>query len=175
MIRLMSALTLSSLSVAKVRQLLTQPHDPTYTIAHGTASFAGLNPKTTRVLLAMVVPGHLIFIFVIKFMKAGHTTISFNFILIYNAAAVIQVSISFIYLQSKCILIMIKLSSAFQVIVLLYCCNTMVHWMWKKGDDPDNFAIPYLTALGDLLGTSLLAAAFLILYSIGDKDFDVGD
>lgn len=51
----------------------------------------------------------------------------------------------------------------------------MVHWMWKHGDDPDNFAIPYLTALGDLLGTSLLALAFYILYSIGDKDFDVGD
>ena len=51
----------------------------------------------------------------------------------------------------------------------------MVHWMWKSGDDPDNFAIPYLTALGDLLGTSLLALCFYILYSIGDKDFDVGD
>lgn len=51
----------------------------------------------------------------------------------------------------------------------------MVHWMWKNGDDPDNFAIPYLTALGDLLGTSLLALAFYVLYSIGDRDFDVGD
>jgi solute carrier family 41 len=41
--------------------------------------------------------------------------------------------------------------------------------------DPDNSAIPYLTALGDLLGTALLALAFLVLYAIGDRDSDVGD
>ena len=54
--------------------------------------FLGLNARTARVLLAMVVPGHLVFIYAIKFMKAGHTTISFNFIWAYNLAAIIQVS-----------------------------------------------------------------------------------
>ena len=47
--------------------------------------------------------------------------------------------------------------------------------MWVRRVDPDNSAIPYLTALGDLLGTALLAIAFLVLFSIGDKDADVGD
>lgn len=47
--------------------------------------------------------------------------------------------------------------------------------MWQKGDDPDNFAIPYLTAIGDLLGTAFLAIAFHVLYLIGDRDADVGD
>ena len=47
--------------------------------------------------------------------------------------------------------------------------------MWVRHVDPDNSAIPYLTALGDLLGTALLAIAFLVLFSIGDKDSDVGD
>ncbi|KAF6032305.1 hypothetical protein EB796_009388 [Bugula neritina] len=110
-----------------------------------------MTSKTARVLLAMVIPGHLIFIYSIKFMKAGHTSITMNFVAIYCAAALLQ------------------------VMVLLFICNFLVHWMWKMGDDPDNFAIPYLTALGDLLGTSLLALVFYTLYSIGDKDFDVGD
>ena len=50
-----------------------------------------------------------------------------------------------------------------QVMLLLYIANWMVHYMWKKGDDPDNFAIPYLTALGDLFGTGLLAVVFYLL------------
>jgi len=49
----------------------------------------------------------------------------------------------------------------------------LVHWLWLNKIDPDNSAIPYLTALGDLLGTGLLAVAFLILYAIGDRDSDV--
>lgn len=51
----------------------------------------------------------------------------------------------------------------------------MINWMWKHYIDPDNSAIPYLTAIGDLLGTALLGVAFQFLYIIGDKDSDVGD
>lgn len=51
----------------------------------------------------------------------------------------------------------------------------MIQWMWRRKIDPDNSAIPYLTALGDLLGTSFLAIAFLFLFYIGDHDADVGD
>jgi len=40
--------------------------------------------------------------------------------------------------------------------------------MWSRGTDPDNAAIPYLTAVGDLIGTSLLALSFIALESIGD-------
>lgn len=35
--------------------------------------------------------------------------------------------------------------------------------MWSKGTDPDNAAIPYLTAVGDLLGTAFLAVSFVVL------------
>ena len=41
--------------------------------------------------------------------------------------------------------------------------------------DPDNSAIPYMTGLGDLLGTGLLALGFWFLWLIGDRDMDVGD
>ena len=34
-----------------------------------------------------------------------------------------------------------------QVLVLLYAAHCMVNWMWKQGVDPDNSAIPYLTAV----------------------------
>lgn len=62
-----------------------------------------------------------------------------------------------------------------QVAILLYLANWIVHFLWARGNDPDNFSIPYLTAMGDLLGTGLLAVAFHILYVVGDRDQDVGD
>ncbi len=99
----------------------------------------------------LVVPGHLLFAFTISFLQFGHTTITPIFVVFYVIAAVIQVWI------------------------LLHTAHWMIHLMWKKLIDPDNSAIPYLTALGDLLGGGLLALAFEILYLIGDRDADVGD
>ncbi|XP_046340070.2 solute carrier family 41 member 1-like [Haliotis rufescens] len=109
------------------------------------------NSKAARVLMMLVVPGHLIFIYAIFYMKAGHTSLTIIFDVIYLTAAVLQ------------------------VIFLLYIANWMVHFIWRKGEDPDNIAIPYLTALGDLLGTGFLAIAFHILFLIGDRDADVGE
>jgi len=61
------------------------------------------------------------------------------------------------------------------VVLLLYIAEVLVQYLWASKIDPDNSAIPYLTALGDLIGTALLAVAFLMLYVIGDGDADVGD
>ncbi|XP_064632349.1 solute carrier family 41 member 1-like isoform X2 [Lineus longissimus] len=110
-----------------------------------------LNSRTARVLMLMVVPGHLIFVYTIHYMNAGHTSITPIFTCFYLVAALLQVAL------------------------LLYIANWMVHYMWGQGDDPDNFSIPYLTAIGDLLGTGFLALAFHLLYLIGDRDADVGD
>jgi solute carrier family 41 len=38
----------------------------------------------------------------------------------------------------------------------------MVRLTWHQALDPDNHCIPYLTGLGDLLGTGLLALCFLL-------------
>lgn len=62
-----------------------------------------------------------------------------------------------------------------QVVTLLCIADCMVHSIWSSGKDPDSFSIPYLTALGDLLGTALLALSFHFLWVIGDQDSDVGD
>ncbi|XP_076620222.1 solute carrier family 41 member 1-like [Colletes latitarsis] len=111
----------------------------------------GGHARTARVLLAMVIPGHLIFGYTISYLQAGHTSFTPIFIVVYLTAALLQ------------------------VILLLYIAQLMVVWMWRRGMDPDSFAIPYLTAFGDLIGTALLGIAFHILYAIGDKDSDVGD
>jgi len=97
-----------------------------------------------RVLLSLLFPGHTLFVFIIFSVKIFDLP-SFEFLLFYLIAATVQVAI------------------------LLYLCQLVVYWMWSKGTDPDNAAIPYLTAIGDLVGTSLLALAFLILEVIGDK------
>lgn len=112
---------------------------------------SGLHARTTRVLLFMVIPGNLIFLYTIRVLQAGHTTLTVIFTSVYLLAGLIQVA------------------------VLLLSANWLVHWMWKRGKDPDNYCIPYLTALGDLLGTGLLAVAFSLLWHIGDRDADVGD
>jgi len=50
--------------------------------------------------------------------------------------------------------------------LLLYIAHIIIHAMWRFKIDPDNSAIPYLTALGDLSGSLLLMLAFSILYMI---------
>ncbi|XP_069694260.1 solute carrier family 41 member 1-like isoform X2 [Periplaneta americana] len=111
----------------------------------------GIHARTTRVLMLMVIPGHIIFIYTIRCMKAGHTSLTPLFVIVYLVAAIVQVA------------------------ALLYIAYILIHWMWKRKIDPDNSAIPYLTSLGDLLGISLLAIAFHFLYLVGDRDADVGD
>uniref|UniRef100_A0A8C5UFC3 Solute carrier family 41 member n=1 Tax=Malurus cyaneus samueli TaxID=2593467 RepID=A0A8C5UFC3_9PASS len=110
-----------------------------------------VNSRSARVLFLLVVPGHLVFLYTISSMQGGHTTLTLIFIIFYMTAALLQ------------------------VLILLYIADWMVHWMWGRDLDPDNFSIPYLTALGDLIGTGLLALSFHVLWLIGDRDSDVGD
>ncbi|KAI4478601.1 hypothetical protein M0802_014504 [Mischocyttarus mexicanus] len=125
---------------------------PTICISPFHAFFAkGGHARTARVLLMMVIPGHLIFSYTISYLQAGHTSFTSIFIIVYLTVALLQ------------------------VILLLYIAQLMVVWMWTRGMDPDSSAIPYLTAAGDLIGTALLGIAFHILYAIGDGDSDVGD
>lgn len=111
----------------------------------------GVNNKSAQVLLLLVIPGHLIFLYTIHLMKSGHTSLTVIFIVVYLFAALLQ------------------------VFTLLWIADWMVRHFWRKGKDPDSFSIPYLTALGDLLGTALLALSFHFLWLIGDRDGDVGD
>lgn len=106
----------------------------------------GMHARTSRVLLAMAIPGHLIFIFSIEYIKDGNVSLNWYFVIVYLFAAITQVA------------------------TLLYTAYVMIHYMWKRKIDPDNSAIPYLTSTGDLLGISLLGVAFQFLYLITDSD-----
>uniref|UniRef100_A0A1B0FFG1 SLC41A/MgtE integral membrane domain-containing protein n=1 Tax=Glossina morsitans morsitans TaxID=37546 RepID=A0A1B0FFG1_GLOMM len=98
--------------------------------------------NTARILIGMSIPGNIIFIFVADYIHIGQTSITLPFVLTYVAASLLQ------------------------IMLLLYIAHIIVHAMWKWKIDPDNSSIPYLTALGDLLGSSFLALAFLFLLSI---------
>ncbi|XP_036432070.1 LOW QUALITY PROTEIN: solute carrier family 41 member 2 [Colossoma macropomum] len=116
-------------------------------------TFYGKGPtsRTAQVLLLLAIPGHLIFLYIIYLMQGGHTSPTATFITLYLVAAFTQ------------------------VFLLLCIADWMVHCLWRYGRDPDSFAIPYLTALGDLLGTALLALCFYLLPVITDEDNHLGD
>uniref|UniRef100_A0AAX7UU64 Solute carrier family 41 member n=1 Tax=Astatotilapia calliptera TaxID=8154 RepID=A0AAX7UU64_ASTCA len=97
---------------------------------------SGVNSKSARVLLMLVIPGHLVFLYAISLLQGEEAPITIAFTVCYLCAALIQVAI------------------------LLYVADLIVRLMWRRSLDPDNFSIPYLTALGDLLGTGFLALCF---------------
>ncbi|KFM68255.1 Solute carrier family 41 member 1, partial [Stegodyphus mimosarum] len=98
-----------------------------------------VHARTCRILIFIAIPGHLIFISCVHFLKSTYTPLTVEFLLFYLIAALLQVAI------------------------LLYMAHCFVHWLWKWGFDPDDAAIPYLTAFGDLLGTGFLLVAFLAM------------
>lgn len=58
--------------------------------------------------------------------------------------------------------------------ILLYLAEVMVRLTWHHALDPDNHCIPYLTGLGDLLGTGLLALCFLVSWVLRSEAELVG-
>ncbi|XP_071756420.2 solute carrier family 41 member 2 [Centroberyx gerrardi] len=105
---------------------------------------SGANHRSAQVLLLLVIPGQLVFLHTIHLMKGSHTLPSPLFTVTFLSAALIQ------------------------VFSLLCIADWLVHCLWRRGKDPDSYAIPYLTALGDLLGTALLSLAFLLLWCVGE-------
>ncbi|XP_053325428.1 solute carrier family 41 member 3 isoform X2 [Spea bombifrons] len=112
---------------------------------------SGVNSKSARVLFLLVVPGHLVFLYTIYFLQGGHASLTTLFVTFYLAAALLQVG------------------------TLLYLADLIVRFMWRKGLDPDNFSIPYLTALGDLLGTGFLALCFRLVWLLTGTEDQLGD
>lgn len=99
---------------------------------------------TARVLMLVVVPGHLIFVYAIRYFKEGNASPTKIFIFFYLTAALVQVA------------------------TLLYVAYVITYYFWSRKVDPDNSTIPYLTALGDFLGIMLLGITFEFLYLLGD-------
>lgn len=104
---------------------------------------SGINSTSARVLLSLVVPGHLTFFYIIRLVEGPLVTSSGTFVVLYLLAGLVQVTI------------------------LLYLAEVMVRLTWHQALDPDSHCIPYLTGLGDLLGTGLLALCFLADWLLG--------
>lgn len=95
--------------------------------------------RVSWLLLSMVVPGHLIFMSLISLLKNGSVKLGAAFVILYNAAALLQMGL------------------------LLLATRRIVGFLWRRGLDPDSTAIPYVTALSDVMGTSFLTAVFAIM------------
>ncbi|XP_049335753.1 solute carrier family 41 member 1 isoform X1 [Astyanax mexicanus] len=127
---------LHSISVLKILPQCMKDRCP-----HPDTTFcsSGVNSASARVLLLIVIPGHLLFLYTVYLLQGGHAAMTPGFVCCYLLAALLQ------------------------VLILLYVADVLVRLMWRRGLDPDTFSIPYLTALGDLLGTSLLALTFIVI------------
>ncbi|XP_072383744.1 solute carrier family 41 member 3-like [Diabrotica undecimpunctata] len=105
-----------------------------------------LPAKSARLLLLISVPGHIVFVYLADLINSkGVSNINPYFLATYVTVAILQ------------------------IVLLLYLCHLLVHTMWRLRIDPDNSSIPYLTALGDLLGSTFLLVGFFFLRSIGSE------
>eukprot|EP00416_Gambierdiscus_australes_P041556 CAMPEP_0171100682 /NCGR_PEP_ID=MMETSP0766_2-20121228/53103_1 /TAXON_ID=439317 /ORGANISM="Gambierdiscus australes, Strain CAWD 149" /LENGTH=490 /DNA_ID=CAMNT_0011560553 /DNA_START=43 /DNA_END=1515 /DNA_ORIENTATION=+ len=99
---------------------------------------------TARILIGLAVPGAICFVFQIVAVRSGGSALPDPlFMLIYVCAALLQVCSLFV------------------------AAHGIVNSLWRCSINPDNAAIPYVTALGDLVGTTCLTAAFWVLESLG--------
>lgn len=101
--------------------------------------------KTARILILMAIPGQIIFVFIADYFFMWRITVTAVFVVTYVLVGLIQ------------------------VMLLLYVAHLLIHTMWRRKIDPDNSAIPYLTALGDFSGSGLLLLAFMFLRYIGKE------
>ncbi|XP_074139903.1 solute carrier family 41 member 3 isoform X3 [Sminthopsis crassicaudata] len=104
-----------------------------------------INSVSSRVLLFLVIPGHLIFLYIIHLIEGEVIKIHSLFVVFYLVAALSQ------------------------VLILLYLAEMLVRIVWRQSQDPDSYSIPYLTGMGDLLGTSFLSLCFLSDSFFSDK------
>ncbi|XP_054164136.1 solute carrier family 41 member 1-like [Oppia nitens] len=105
------------------------------------------NIKTSRILLLMALPAHILYIVTVKLIdKSENIHLTAPFFVFYLFFALLQVSL------------------------LLYMAYNLVHILWLKEIDPDSYAIPLLTSSGDFLGSAFLLIVFKILYLIGDPN-----
>ncbi|KAG8128094.1 hypothetical protein E2320_014988 [Naja naja] len=121
----------------------------------------GINSKSAQVLILLVIPGHLVFLYTIHLFEGGHTAITFTF------CGILSDSCSSAAITADGI--------NGSVGILLYMADIIVRLMWRKGLDPDNYSIPYLTALGDLLGTGFLAVCFHLLWLLRGLEPKLGN
>lgn len=113
-----------------------------------------VHARMARLLLGVLVPAHLFYMAIIYGLQH-----SFPFALIITAP----------FLATYIVAILIQMS------ILLYLAYVSVFWAWSRRINPDNSAIPFTSALADVLGNCLMAGAFLFLKAINDPNASLLD
>ena len=75
----------------------------------------GVHSRTARVLILLVLPGHVIFTLAINYLQAGHTSLTPVFLIIYFFAAFLQVCFFSLLIHSITIAVMIMRTTIFIV------------------------------------------------------------
>lgn len=96
--------------------------------------------RTIATLIAVVIPLQAAYLTLIKLAALDNTCVDAKFFFVYEVVVVLQ---------------------GLLLMVSAYCTVKVV---WRFGKDPDNWATPILTALGDVYGTCLLVGGYHILY-----------
>lgn len=98
-----------------------------------------LYTRVSRILICVSVPGNIVLVILADYIFMSQLSIKWTFIVAFVIFSLIQ------------------------LLILLWLAYALVHWLWRHKIDPDTAAIPYLTAMGDTLGSALLAAMFHLL------------
>lgn len=144
---------LVSVQASRISTMLHQSSEPGILPPHGRvleSPFKALvhgtpYAKSSRILILMSIPGQMLFIFLADFIHMSRMTVGAPFFLSYLTVSLVQ------------------------VILLMFTAHVIIHAMWRFKIDPDTSAIPYLTALGDVMGSCLLLGAFAFLREIGHE------
>ncbi|CAG2114216.1 unnamed protein product, partial [Medioppia subpectinata] len=111
------------------------------------ATFFGsdVHARMARLLLGITVPAHALYLVIIRLWQRNFI-FTVPFVAAYMVAVIAQIAI------------------------LLYLAYVSVLWAWKRHINPDNSAIPFTSALADVFGNCLMAAAFTFLNAIDDPN-----
>ncbi|KAG2217570.1 hypothetical protein INT45_004923 [Circinella minor] len=109
-----------------------------------TCLHAGTQEQYTLVewtLLAMNIPVQILFLVLTWILDLGHLDFTFSFAVTYFIVAMLS------------------------TLIALKMGKYMTLTFWKRGYDPDNYVLPYLTAIIDVICASLLVISFAFLSS----------
>ncbi|ORX53757.1 MgtE-domain-containing protein [Piromyces finnis] len=101
--------------------------------------------KTFVTLFWIHLPTEWSFLILIEVFNLGDTNVNILFIIVYTLMSVLLMTI-----------------------ILLFA-HKATYWFWNHHFDPDNYCLPTLTALSDVLGTVLLVYQYYLLFIMGDK------
>ncbi|KAH8346879.1 hypothetical protein KR059_001527 [Drosophila kikkawai] len=95
--------------------------------------------RVVRILIAISVPGNAVLFLLADYIYFSYLAAKWTFVVAFLVISLVQ------------------------LLILLWLAHALVHLLWHCKIDPDTAAIPYLTAVGDSLGTGLLAVMFHLL------------